>query len=102
MNTVLTGFEGIWNGWENRARLCEQLASGEPPQGLPRKEQLLFAHAMRLTHEPATTREEHIQQLRDAGLDDHAILQLTMLCSYFSFENRVALALGVPIENETS
>ena len=35
-------------------------------------------------------------------MDDHAILQLTMLCSYFSFENRVALALGIPIENELS
>jgi len=82
-------------------RLCEQLASGELPASLPRREQLLFAHAMRLTHEPATTRQEHIQQLRDADMDDHAILQLTMLCSYLSFENRVALALGVPLENET-
>ena len=65
-------------------------------------EQLIFAHAMRLTREPAATRQEHIQQLRYAELDDHAILQLTMLCSYFSFENRVALALGIPIENELS
>ena len=81
---------------------CDQLASGKPPQSLERREQLIFAHAMRLTHEPAATRQEHIQQLRDAELDDHAILQLTMLCSYFSFENRVALALGIPIENEMS
>lgn len=81
--------------------LCEQLASGELPQGLPRREQSVFAHAMRLTHESATTKQEHIQQLRDADMDDHAILQLTMLCSYFSFENRVALALGIPLESET-
>ena len=80
--------------------LCDRLAAGEVPQALPKGEELLFAHAMRLTHEPAATRQEHIQQLRDAELDDHAILQLTMLCSYFSFENRVAFGLGVPIENE--
>jgi uncharacterized peroxidase-related enzyme len=82
--------------------LCDQLALGKVPQTLPRRDRLLFAQAMRLTHEPTTTRVEHIQQLRDVDMDDHAILQLTMLCSYFSFENRVALALGVPIENRTS
>jgi alkylhydroperoxidase family enzyme len=46
------------------------------------------------------TSEEHIDQLRRAGLDDHGILQLTMLCSYFGFENRVALGLGIPVESE--
>jgi uncharacterized peroxidase-related enzyme len=81
--------------------LCERLTSGKLPQDLPAKEQFLFTHARRLTREPATTKEEHIYQLRQAGLDDQGVLQLTMLCSYFSFENRVALALGVPIENET-
>ena len=82
--------------------LCERLAFGKLPEDLPTREQLLFTHAQRLTHEPATTKEEHIHQLRQAGLDDQGILQLTMLCSYLSFENRVALALGVPIESETS
>jgi uncharacterized peroxidase-related enzyme len=82
--------------------LCERLASGKPPQDLPTREELLFTQARRLTHEPASTTEEHIHQLRQAGLDDQGILQLTMLCSYLSFENRVALALGVQIESETS
>jgi len=81
--------------------LCERLASGEPPQGLRSSEQSLFTHARRLTYEPASTKEEHIQQLRQSGFDDQGILQLTLLCSYFSFENRVALALGIPIESET-
>jgi uncharacterized peroxidase-related enzyme len=80
--------------------LCERLASGELPPSLGSCEQSLFAHARRLTQEPATTKEEHIQQLRRSGFDDQGILQLTMLCSYFSFENRVALALGISIESE--
>ena len=79
---------------------CEQLASGEPPQDLSAGDQALFTHARRLTYEPASTKEVHIQELRQAGFDDRSILQLTMLCSYFSFENRVALALGIPIESE--
>jgi uncharacterized peroxidase-related enzyme len=80
--------------------VCDRLASGQPPSNLPPREQVIFLHAERLTREPAGTRGEHIQQLRDAGLDDCGILQLTMLCSYLSFENRVALGLGIPIESE--
>jgi len=82
--------------------VCERLGSGKAPRDLPTREELLFTHARRLTHEPANTKEDHIHELRQAGLDDQGILQLTMLCSYLSFENRVALALGVPIESETS
>ncbi|HTG72204.1 MAG TPA: hypothetical protein VMB70_00455 [Terriglobia bacterium] len=91
----------ILKGLSESDSLCERLASGEPPPGLRSREQSLFTHARRLTYEPASTKEEHIQQLRRSGFNDQGILQLTMLCSYFSFENRVALALGVPIERET-
>ena len=49
--------------------LCERLASGRPPQSLRSNEQSLFTHARRLTYEPASTKEEHIQQLRQAGFD---------------------------------
>lgn len=80
--------------------LSEQLSSGTLPADLPIRERCLFAHARRLTQEPASTKEEHIHQLRHSGCDDEGILQLTMLCSYFSFENRVALGLGIPIEGE--
>jgi uncharacterized peroxidase-related enzyme len=88
-------------GLGESSSLCERLALGESPPDLGSRERSLFAHARRLTHEPAATKEGHIQQLRDVGFDDKGILQLTMLCSYFSFENRVALALGIPIESET-
>jgi len=91
----------ILKGISESDSLSERLASGEPPPGLRSREQSLFTHARRLTYEPASTKEEHIQQLRRSGFNDRGILQLTMLCSYFSFENRVALALGIPIESET-
>ena len=78
-----------------------RLASGELPQDLSTRDEVLFTHARRLTQEPSATTEKHIHQLRQAGLDDRGILQLTMLCSYFSFENRVALALGVQTERES-
>jgi alkylhydroperoxidase family enzyme len=58
----------------------------------------LLAHAERLTREPWTVREPHIVALRGAGLDDAAILQLTMLASYVNFENRAVAGLGVELE----
>lgn len=78
--------------------LVSLLARGEVPTDLPRRARLLFEHAARLTHRPWTTRESHIAELRAAGLDDTAVLQHTMLASYLSFENRVALGLGAGLE----
>jgi alkylhydroperoxidase family enzyme len=82
---------------ENPA-LAILLAEGREPSGLGPLPQLQFVHCRRLTLEPWTSREEHVEALRKAGMDDLGILQLTMLASYLSFENRVALGLGVAIE----
>ena len=40
------------------------------------------------------TRKDHAR-LRAAGFDDRAILQITLLASWFNYINRVADALGV-------
>jgi alkylhydroperoxidase family enzyme len=82
---------------ENSA-LISHLAEGEEPSGLGSQAQLQFVQCRRLTLEPWTSREEHVEALRKAGMDDLGILQLTMLASYLSFENRVALGLGVALE----
>jgi alkylhydroperoxidase family enzyme len=80
----------------------QRLATGKSPDQLTPRDALVFKHAERLTREPWTTRETHIQELRQAGLDDHGILQLTMLCSYVSFESRVALGLGLALEGNAT
>ncbi len=74
------------------------LSRGEQPAGLQKLEKLEFEHAKRLTLEPWTTCEAHIDRLRQAGLDDSGVLQLSMLISYLSFEIRIALGLGVASE----
>ncbi|HXB57443.1 MAG TPA: hypothetical protein VN461_21965 [Vicinamibacteria bacterium] len=76
------------------AAVAEALNRGQVPPGLPPRERLLLEHAARLTEMPWTTRAEHLDTLRSAGLDDRGILKLTMLVSYLSFESRVALGLG--------
>jgi alkylhydroperoxidase family enzyme len=40
------------------------------------------------------SRQDH-ERLRSAGFDDRAILQITLLASWFNYINRVADALGV-------
>jgi alkylhydroperoxidase family enzyme len=37
----------------------------------------------------------HHRKLREAGFDDRAILQITLIASWFNYINRVADALGV-------
>ncbi len=40
------------------------------------------------------TRQDHVE-LHAAGFDDRAILQITLIASWFNYINRVADALGV-------
>lgn len=80
--------------------VTEWLARGRLPENFSRTDQILFEHASHLTRIPWTVREEDIQHLRKAGLDDHGILQLTMLSAYWNYENRVVLGLGVPLEEK--
>jgi alkylhydroperoxidase family enzyme len=73
----------------------EALLEGRIPERSSGRERLVLAHARQLTRAPGSTREAHVQELRAAGLDDTAVVRLTMLVSYLSFEHRVALGLGV-------
>jgi uncharacterized protein YciW len=65
-------------------------------------DRLALKHAQRLTLAPWTTRREHVDALRGAGLGDRDTLQLTTLVSYVSFEVRVALGLGVTLERRAT
>jgi uncharacterized protein YciW len=79
-------------------RVAGILSRGETPRELPAREKALLAHATRLILEPWTAREEHVEDLRRVGLDDVAVLEITSLVAYSSFETRVALGLGVALE----
>jgi alkylhydroperoxidase family enzyme len=78
----------------------DALLRGEIPASCDPRERAVLAHARRLTQAPASTREAHVAELRAAGLDHTAVVRLTMLVSYLSFEHRVASGLGVAPEPE--
>ena len=59
------------------------------------KERVMLDHAVKLTRDATKVRKDDIEGLRTAGFDDRAILQITLIASWFNYINRVADALGV-------
>ena len=48
-----------------------------------------------LSHDATQLGPENLDTLRGHGFDDRAILQITLIASWFNYINRVADALGV-------
>ena len=56
--------------------------------------------ASELTLHPGSFRDDTInEKLRETGLTDNAILDATLVVSYFNFVNRIVLSLGVECNN---
>jgi len=58
----------------------------------------MLGYAEKLTREPSSCRERDISLLRQAGWNDLAILDVTLITAYFAFVNRIADGLGVKLE----
>lgn len=58
-------------------------------------DRVMLDYVVQLTKDATRiSRDDHVK-LRDAGFDDKAILQITLIASWFNYINRVADALGV-------
>ncbi len=55
----------------------------------------MLDYVAQLTRDATRITPEHHARLREAGFDDKAILQITLIASWFNYINRVADALGV-------
>jgi len=55
----------------------------------------MLDYVAQLTRDATRIGPEHHARLREAGFDDQAILQITLIASWFNYINRVADALGV-------
>ena len=58
-------------------------------------ERVMLDYVVKLTKDATQITQKDHQQLRQNGFDDKAILQLTLIASWFNYINRVADALGV-------
>ena len=59
------------------------------------QDRVMLDHVVKLTKDATKVCKDDIEGLRTAGFDDRAILQITLIASWFNYINRVADALGV-------
>ncbi len=62
---------------------------------LSEADRAMLDFTVRLTRTPYKMTPEDLGRLRAVGFDDVAILQITLIASWFNYINRVADALGV-------
>jgi len=55
----------------------------------------MIDYVVKLTKDATQVRKDDHEKLRGAGFEDQAILQSTLIASWFNYINRVADALGV-------
>ena len=55
----------------------------------------MLDYVVQLTKDATKISKRDHEKLRSAGFDDRAILQITLIASWFNYINRVADALGV-------
>jgi alkylhydroperoxidase family enzyme len=55
----------------------------------------MIEYVIKLTKDATKVSPLDHERLRDVGFDDRAILQITLIASWFNYINRVADALGV-------
>ena len=58
------------------------------------QEKVMLDYVVQLTKDATKITPEYHQRLRGAGFNDQAILQITLIASWFNYINRVADALG--------
>jgi uncharacterized peroxidase-related enzyme len=59
------------------------------------QERTMLDYVVKLTKDATRVSQADHARLREAGFDDRAILQITLMASWFNYINRVADALGV-------
>lgn len=67
---------------------------------LPETDRQLCNLAEHLTRNEGPDYAQYVQQLKDTGLDDRAVLDAVQIIAYFNFVNRLVLGLGAEFDEE--
>ena len=62
---------------------------------ITQQERVMLDYVVKITKDATKVWKDDHERLRAAGFDDKAILQITLIASWFNYINRVADALGV-------
>jgi len=75
--------------------LVEALKRDYTTAPISSQDRVMLDYVVKLTRDATKVQREDHTLLRSAGFDDKAILQITLIASWFNYINRVADALGV-------
>ncbi len=62
---------------------------------LPEQDRVMLEYVEQITRDATRISPAFHDRLRAVGFDDHGILQITLIASWFNYINRVADSLGV-------
>jgi uncharacterized peroxidase-related enzyme len=85
--------------WKDEIK-TEQLKSDYSQLDLSDVNMELCHFAKVLTQNPNHNNQESIKRLKSLGLTDRAILDATLVISYFNFVNRIVLGLGLNVNEK--
>jgi uncharacterized peroxidase-related enzyme len=98
------------NHWKNAAHLIgdaarasrieDAIRSRQPETVFDGAELALMRYAEKLTIAPGAMEEADVTALREAGLDDGAILEANQIICYFNYVNRSINGLGVTTQGD--
>ena len=77
------------------AKLVEALERDYTKAPITKAERAMLDYVVKLTKDATKVSKDDHCHLREHGFDDKAILQITLIASWFNYINRVADALGV-------
>ena len=75
--------------------LVEALEKDYTAAPITPQERVMLDYVVKLTQDATKIWKGDHERLRAAGFDDQAILQITLIASWFNYINRVADSLGV-------
>jgi uncharacterized peroxidase-related enzyme len=75
--------------------LVEALKKDYTTAPITDQERVMLDYVVKLTKDATRIWKDDHDRLRATGFDDKAILQITLIASWFNYINRVADALGV-------
>ena len=76
-------------------KFVQQLREDYRSAPLTPAERAMLDFAVVITEDATRITREDVEHLKAHGFDDRAILQMTLIASWFNYINRVADALGV-------
>ena len=75
--------------------LVEALEKDYTTAPISHEDRVMLDYVVKLTKDATKVWKDDIERLRQVGFDDRAILQITLIASWFNYINRVADSLGV-------